>query len=106
MMRNNYREDGFIWFDDQISELADMLLNVQGLAYIYRKKKNHRWIRKVGDTGLRSALRNMSKLQIRMIEELVFEEKNITDIQIETGLTITEICSETRKMRKQLKAAM
>ena len=60
MMRNNYREDGFIWFEDQISELADLLLNVQGLAHIYKKKKNHRWIRKVGDSGLRSALRKMS----------------------------------------------
>ena len=39
MMRNNYREDGFIWFEDQISELADLLLNVQGLAHIYKKKR-------------------------------------------------------------------
>ena len=106
MMRNNYREDGFIWFEDQISELADLLLNVQGLAHIFKKKKNHRWIRKVGDSGLRSALRKMSKVQIRMIEELVFEDKTITDVQIETGLTITEICIEVREMRKALHSAM
>lgn len=106
MMRNNYREDGFVWFDDQISELADLLLNVQGLAYIYKKKKNHRWIRKVGDAGLRSALRKMSKVQIRMIEELVFEDKTITDVRIETGFTITDICNETRTMIKQLRSAM
>ncbi len=105
-MRNNYREDGFVWFEDQISELADLLLNVQGLAHIYKKKKNHRWIRKVGNAGLRSALRKMSKVQIRMIEELVFEEKTITDIQIETGLSITEICNETRRMRCLLIEAM
>ena len=105
-MRNNYREDGFVWFDDQISELADLLLNVQGLALIYKKKKNHRWIRKVGDAGLRSALRKMSKVQIRMIEELVFEDKTITDIRLETGLTITELCNEVRIMNMQLKAAM
>ena len=37
-MKNNYREDGFVWFEDQISELADLLLNVQGLAHIYKKK--------------------------------------------------------------------
>ena len=106
MEKDNYREDGFVWFDDQISELADLLLNVQGLAHIYKKKKNHRWIRKVGDAGLRSALRKMSKVQIRMIEELVFEDKTITDIRIETGLTIAEICNETRRMIKQLRAAM
>lgn len=105
-MKNNYREDGFVWFEDQISELADLLLNVQGLAHIYKKKKNHRWIRKVGDADLRSALRKMSKVQIRMIEELVFEDKTITDVRIETGLTITQICNETRSMIKQLRSAM
>ena len=105
-MRNNYREDGFVWFDVQISELADLLLSVHGLAYIYKKKKNHRWIRKVGDAGLRSELRKMSKVQIRMIEELVFEDKTITDVRIETGLTITQICNETRSMIKQLRSAM
>ena len=105
-MRNNYREDGFVWFEDQISELADLLLNVQGLAHIYKKKKNHRWIRKVGDADLRSALRKMSKVQIRMIEELVFEDKTITDVRIETGLTITQICNEVRMMIGQLRAAM
>ena len=105
-MRNNYREDGFVWFEDQISELADLLLNVQGLAHIYKKKRKHRWIRKVGDADLRSSLRKMKKVQIRMIEELVFEHKTITDIRIETGLTITEICNEIRDMRKKLTAAM
>lgn len=105
-MKNNYREDGFVWFEDQISELADLLLNVQGLAHIYKKKKNHRWIRKVGDADLRSALRKMSKVQIRMIEELVFENKTITDVRIETGLTITQICNEVRTMTGQLRAAM
>lgn len=105
-MSNQYREDGFIWFDDQLSELADLLLNVQGLAIIYKKKKGRNWIRKIKDAGLRSALKKMSRIQIRIIEELVFEDKTITDIQIETGLTITEICNETRNMRKQLIAAM
>ena len=106
MGRNNYREDGFVWFEDQISELADLLLNVQGLAYIYKKKKNHRWIRKVGDADLRSALRKMSKVQLRMIEELMFEDKTITDVRIETGLTITDICKEVRVMVRQLRAVM
>lgn len=101
-MRNNYKEDGIIWFEDQISELADLLLNVKGVAYIYKKKKDRRWIRRIKDAGLRSALKRMSRIQIRMIEELVFEGKTITDIQIETGLSVTEICIETRKMRKLL----
>ena len=46
MMRNNYRKDGMVWFEDQISELADLLLNVKGVAYIYKKKKDRRWKRR------------------------------------------------------------
>lgn len=101
-MENNYREDGFVWFEDQISDLADLLLSVKGVAYTYKKKKGRRWIRKIMDDGLRSALKRMSRIQIRMIEELVFEDKSITDIQIETGLSVTEICIEARKMKKLL----
>jgi hypothetical protein len=41
-----------------------------------------------------------------MIEELVFEDKTITDVRIETGLTITQICNEVRMMTGQLRAAM
>ena len=102
MVKNNYREDGFIWFDDQISEMADLLLNVKGVAQTYKKKKGHCWIRRIKDKGLRSALKRMNRIQIKMIEELVFEGKTIPDIQIETGLSVTEICIETRKMRKLL----
>ena len=31
-MRNNYREDGFVWFEDQISEMADLLIGSKGSA--------------------------------------------------------------------------
>ena len=41
-MKNNYREDGFVWFEDQISELADLLLKKKKKEHIYKKKKNHR----------------------------------------------------------------
>ena len=105
-MKNNYREDGMVWFEDQVSDMADILLNVKGIASVYKKKKGRRWIRKVGDDGLRSALRRMSRTQIRMIEDLVFEGKTITDVQNETGLSVTKICSEVREMRKILIAAM
>jgi len=105
-MRNNYREDGFIWFEDQISEMTDLLITVQGIRFIYLKKHDRSWIARVGDDGLRFALMSMSETQLRMIEELIFEDKTVTDIHREMNLTITEIRMEIRDMRKALLAAM
>ena len=105
-MKNNYREDGFVWFEDQISEMADLLITVQGIRYIYMKKHDRSWISRVADEGMRFALWNMSETQLRMIEELIFEDKTVTDIHRELNLTITEIRMELREMRKALLAAM
>ena len=105
-MKNNYREDGFVWFEDQISEMADLLITVQGIRYIYMKKLDRSWISRVADEGMRFALWNMSEMQLRMIEELIFEDKTVTDIHRELNLTITEIRMELREMRKALLAAM
>ena len=106
MARNSYRDDGIIWFDNQISEMADLLITVQGIRYIYMKKHDRSWISRVGDEGLRFALWSMTEIQLRIIEELVFEDKTVTDIQREMDLTITEIRMEIRDMRKALLAAM
>ena len=105
-MRNNYREDGFVWFEDQISEMADLLITVQGIRYIYLKRRDRSWIERIGDEGMRFALMSMSEIQLRMIEELLFEDKTVTDIRRELNLTITEIRMEIRDMRKALLAAM
>ena len=106
MARSSYRDDGIIWFDDQISEMADLLITVQGIRYIYMKKHDRSWISRVGDGGLRFALWRMTEIQLRIIEELGFEDKTVTDIQREMDLTITEIRMEIRDMRKALLAAM
>ena len=106
MMRNNYRDDGIVWFDEQISEMADLLLTVQGIRFFYLKKHDRSWIRRIGDDGMRFALLHMSETQLRIIEELIFEDKTVTDIRREMNLSITEIRMEIRDMRKQLLAAM
>ena len=105
-MRNNFRDDGIVWFDEQISEMADLLLTVQGIRFFYLKKHDRSWIRRIGDDGLRFALLHMSETQLRIIEELIFEDKTVTDIRREMNLSITEIRMEIRDMRKQLLAAM
>ena len=105
-MRNNYREDGFVWFEDQISEMADLLITVQGIRYIYMKKHDRSWISRVGDEGMRFALWSMAEILLRIIEALVFEGQTVTDVQREMDLTITEIRMEIRDMRKALLAAM
>lgn len=106
MARNNYRDDGIIWFEDQISEMADLLITVQGIRYIYMKKHDRSWISRIGDEGMRFALWSMSEIQLRIIEKLVFEDKTVTDVRREMDLTITEIRMEIRDMRKALLAAM
>ena len=106
MTMNNYRDDGIVWFDDQISEMADLLLTVQGIRFFYLKKHDRSWIRRIGDDGMRFALLHMSETQLRIIEELIFEDKTVTDIRREMKLSITEIRMEIRDMRKQLLAAM
>ena len=106
MARNNYRDDGIIWFEDQISEMADLLITVQGIRYIYMKKHDRSWISRIGDEGMRFALWSMSEIQLRIIEALVFEDKTVTDVRREMDLTITEIRMEIRDMRKALLAAM
>ena len=105
-MRNNFRDDGIVWFDEQISEMADLLLTVQGIRFFYLKKHDRSWIRRIGDDGMRFALLHMSETQLRIIEELIFEDKTVTDIRREMNLSITEIRMEIRDMQKQLLAAM
>ena len=105
-MKCNYRDDGLVWFDDQISEMADLLLGAQGLRFIYLKRRDRTWIYKLGDDDMRYALLQMTEKQLRIIEELIFEDKSVKDIRRELDLTVTEIRMEIREMRKALLAAM
>ena len=102
----NYREDGFVWFDDQISEMADLLITVQGIKFIYLKRRDRSWVYRIGDDGMRFALIHMTETQIRMIELLLFEDKTVTDVLREMNLTVTEIRMEIREMKKLLASAM
>ena len=105
-MRNNYTDDGRVWLDDHICEMADMMLGIEGLRYIYLKKHDRTWIRKLGDDGMRFAFMSMTEVQLRIIELLIFEDRTVTDIRRTLNLTITELRIEIRDMRKALLAAM
>ena len=105
-MKCNYKDDGLVWFDDQISEMADLLLGAQGLRFIYLKRRDRTWIYKLGDDDMRYALLQMTEKQLRIIEELIFEDKSVMDIRRELDLTVTEIRMEIREMRKALLAAI
>ena len=105
-MRNNYTDDGRVWFDDHICEMADMMLGTEGLRYIYLKKHDRTWIRKLGDDGMKFAVMSMTEVQLRIIELLIFEDRTVTDICRTLDLTITELRIEIRDMRKALLAAM
>ena len=106
MYRNNFTEDGRVWFDDQICELADLLLSTEGIRFIYLQKHDRTWIRKVGDEGMRCAFTKMTEIQIRIIELLLFEDRTVKDVRLVLDLTLTQFRTEIRDMRKALIAAM
>lgn len=97
-MKNNYRDDGIVWSDDQICEMADLLIGVQGIRFVYLKKRDRSWIYRLGDDEMRYAFLQMTEMQLRIIEELLFEDKTITDILREFDLTISEIRKEVMRM--------
>ena len=105
-MRNNYTNDGRVWFDDHICEMADMMLGTEGLRYIYLKKHDRTWVRKIEDDGMRFAVMNMTEIQLTIIELLIFEDRTVTDIRRVMDLTMTQLRIEIRDMRKALLAAM
>ena len=106
VFETNYRDDGLIWFDDQICEMVDLLIGVQGIRFVYLKKRDRSWIYRLGDDEMKYVLLQMTGIQLRIIEELIFEYKTVTDICRELDLTITEIRMEVRAMRKLLIAAI
>ena len=106
MAKNYYRDDGRVWFDDHICEIADLMLGTEGIRYIYLKKHDRSWIRKLGDDGVRFAFMSMTEVQLRIIELLIFEDRTVTDIRRILDLTITELRIEIKDMRKALLAAL
>ena len=106
MKRHEYRNDGRVWFEDHICELADLLLGTEGIRYIYLQKRDRTWIRKLGDDGMRYAAMSMTEIQITIIELLIFEDRTVTDIRRILDLTMTEFRIEIREMRKALLAAI
>ena len=105
-MINNYTEEGRVWFDDQICELADMLLGTEGIKFLYLKTHDRTWICRIGDDGMKYAVMNLTEVQITIIELLIFEDRTVTDIRRVLNLTLTELRTEIRQMRKALLAAM
>ena len=106
MIRREYMEDGRVLFDDHLCELADLLLGTEGIRYIYMKKHDRTWIRKLGDDDMRYAVMNMSEIQLTIIELLIFEDRTVTDLRRILDLTMTQLRIEIRDMRKALLVAM
>jgi hypothetical protein len=106
MAKNYYRDDGRVWFDDHICEIADLMLGTEGIRYIYLKKHDRTWIRKLGDDDMRYAVMSMTEIQLTIIELLMFEDRTVTDICRVLNLTMTQLRVEIRDMRKALLAAM
>jgi hypothetical protein len=100
------RADGMLIFDDDMSDLIDKLLNIEGIKRVYITGKHKTWIRHVRDEGLRGGLKALSESQIAIIEALVFDRKSPLDVRADMGLSVKEIRIEIRTIRNILLDAM
>lgn len=100
------RYDGMYKFDDQIAELADLLIGVEGVRWTYQTRKDKAWIRKIGNEDLKDALIKMSDIHIYMITALVFEDKSVMDIRNEKNMSPADIRREIRDMHDTLTKKM
>ena len=100
------RPDGMLIFDDDMSDLIDKLLNMEGIKRVYITDKHKTWIRHVRDEGLRGGLEALSERQIAIIEALVFDRKSPLDVRADMELSVKEIRIEIRTIRSILLDAM
>ena len=100
------RADGMLIFDDDMSDLIDKLLNMEGIKRVYITDKHKTWIRHVRDEGMRGGLEALSERQIAIIEALVFDRKSPLDVRADMELSVKEIRIEIRTIRSILLDAM
>ena len=74
------RDNGSVFWDDQISGIAVPMLFLVGLKEAYENGKDHAWIGKIQDDGLQIAVNSFSDVQIRIAELIMFEDKSVPDI--------------------------
>ncbi|MBE6018516.1 MAG: hypothetical protein E7233_13100 [Lachnospiraceae bacterium] len=101
-MNAERRYDGMNIFDDQIAELADLLIGVEGIKSTYKARRDKAWVRKIGNEDLRDALLRMPDIQIYIIVTLIFEDKSILDIRNEKNMSPSGIRREIRSMHDTL----
>ncbi len=101
-MNAGRRYDGMYIFDDQIAELADLLIGVEGIKSTYKTRHDKAWIRKIGNEDLREMILRMPDIQIYIIVTLVFEDKSIIDIRNEKNMSPADIRREIRDMHDAL----
>ena len=91
--------DGRMIFDDQVSELIDLLMNVRGVAMVYRMEERISWIRAVGEPGLRVSLGKLDDRQRKLIEDMVFERKTGYEIMKKLGMEDETFYDELADLR-------
>lgn len=100
------RADGMLIYDDQLMEMAEGILRAEGLRETYHRRKNHAWIGKTEDEGLTDGLKELSEVQIRIIELIFFEGMCPTEVRRVMEMSLKEIRIEIRSIRKALSKTM
>jgi len=100
------RADGMLIYDDQLMEMAEGILRAEGLRETYHRKKNHAWIGEAEDDGLTEGLKDLTEVQIRIIELVFFEGMCPADVRRIMEMSLKEIRIEVRSIRKTLSKVM
>jgi len=93
------RDNGSVFWDDQISGIADPMLFLVGLKEAYENGKDHAWIGKIQDDGLQIAVNSFSDIQIRIAEFIVFEDKNPAAAMASQTCSISWMSAASSKIR-------
>ena len=93
------RDNGSVFWDDQISGIADPMLFLVGLKEAYENGKGHAWIGKIQDDGLQIAVNSFSDIQIRIAELIVFEDKNPAATMASKTCSISWLSAASSKIR-------
>lgn len=98
----NIRQGYMFYDDDDLSEMIGSHLNVEGVRETYLEKRDRSWIRTIDDIYIRMGLLRLNDRELKIIEALVFERRNIIDIRTQLCVSTTEFHRIIKGMRHKL----
>lgn len=96
------RDTADLIINEYYGRMLDLLLNTESVKQSYHKEGARIWIDRVEDEFLREGLGNLSDVQLRMIEGLIFDDRNVYELAEMLGMKTDEVYEEIQNSRKTL----